>query len=124
MHNLPHHLLSSVIIHCLEKPRVRVVNVVPRPKILRAAGLESFWPWNLPRDNIQPATAKAFPKNIILYNSQTSKLDFVPANVAPRDNPGEYTPSAFTNNDSVKSNIVRGNYKEWLGTRGDATVKD
>ena len=35
-----------------------------------------------------------------------------PANVAPRDYSGEYTPLAFTNIASVTSNIVRGNYKE------------
>ena len=38
------------------------------------------------------------------------------ANVAPRDYPREYTPLAFTNIDSVTSNIVRGNYKEWKNT--------
>ena len=80
----------------------------------RACGHSGFWPWNLPRDNIHHATPKAFPKNTILYNSRSSKLDSLPANVAPRDYPGEYTPSAFTNIDSVKSNKVRGNYKECI----------
>ena len=56
---------------------------------------------------------RLFSKNTILYNSRASKLDSLPANVAPRDYPSEYTPSAFTNIDVVKSNIVRGNYKEW-----------
>ena len=93
-----------------------MVNVVPRevprPKTQGVAGPKGLWPWILPRDNIHHATPKAFPKITILYNSQTSKLDSLPANVAPRDYPGEYTPSAFTNIDSVKSNILRGNYKE------------
>ena len=46
----------------------------------------------------------------LLCLKKTSNLDSLPASVAPRDYPGEYTPSAFTNIDSVKSNIVRGNY--------------
>ena len=45
---------------------------------------------------------KAFPKNTILYNSRTNKLD----------NPGEYASSVFTNIDSVKSNMARGHYEE------------
>ena len=59
-----------------------------------------------------PCYPKAFPKNTILYKSRTSELDYLPANVVPRNYPVEYTPLAFTNIDSVKSNIVRGNYKE------------
>ena len=67
----------SGIIHSLEKPRGRVVNVVPK-------------------DNINHATPKAFSKNTILYNSRrTSKLDYLPANVVPTDYPGECTPLAF-----------------------------
>ena len=83
-----------------------------KAKTPRGRRPQGFWPWNLPRDNIHHAIPKAFPKNTILYNSRTSKLDSLPANVALREYPGEYTPSAFTNIDSVKSNIVRGNYKE------------
>ena len=62
-----------------------------------------FWPWKLPGHNIHHATPKTFPKNTNLYNSQTIKLDFLPAYLAPRDYPGIYTPLAFTN--SVK--IIR-----------------
>ena len=50
----------------------------------------------------------------MLFNFRTSKLDTLPANVAPRNYPDEYNPLAFTNSDSVKSNIVRRNYKEWI----------
>ena len=47
-----------------------------------------------------------------IYHSQHQ--DSLLANVAPRDYSSEYTPSAYnnTNIDSVKSKIVRGNYKK------------
>ena len=51
----------------------------------------------------------------LVRNPKKNKHVFLGAfiwNQPPRDYPGEYTPSAFTNIDSVKCNIVRGNYKE------------
>ena len=57
----------------------RVVNVVPRD--LKG----------------QKFRGRNFQKNTILYNSQSSKLDSLQANVSPRDYPGEYAPSAFNN---------------------------
>ena len=64
-----------------------------------------------PRDNIHHASPTAFPKNTILFISQSSKLDSLLANVAPRDKPGDYIPSTFTKIYRVKSNALSENYK-------------
>ena len=99
----------GVMGQCVEKPRVYhgewSPSGSPKAKTRGAAGPEGFWPRNLPRDNVHHATPKDFPKDNILYNSRTSKLDSLPANVAPRDYPCEYTPSALTNIDSVKFKV-------------------
>ena len=58
-----------------------MVNVVPRElqgqKKAMGRRPKRFWAW----DNIHHATPMAFPKNTILFNSPTSKLNSLPADV-------------------------------------------
>ena len=109
---------TTSLIHSLEKPMGQTGECcpqgVPRPKTRGTTGPEGFWPWNLPRDNIHHATPKVFSKNTILNSSRTSKQDSLQANLAP----GEYTPQALTNIDSVKSPLrpLRGPSIFSLGT--------
>ena len=60
----------------------RMLNFVPR-EVLKVIRLSDYLR-NLPRDNIHHASPKAFPENAILSESRTSKLDFLTANVVPR----------------------------------------
>ena len=77
----------------------RVVNVVPRKlQGQKREGLQAPNDFSLgtsQRATFTMLTLRPFPKNTILFNSQTSKLDSLPANIAPREYPGEYTPLAF-----------------------------
>ena len=63
----------------------------PKPKTRRAACLKGFWLRDLPRDSIHHDSPEAFPYNIILWSSQTSKEGFLSVNGLPREYHGHYT---------------------------------
>ena len=69
----------------------------------RAAGLGVFWPQDHPWDYIQHDTLKVFPHNVILLSSPISIWNIF----QPMESLGSIIVCimAFTNIDSVKSNI-------------------
>ena len=50
-----------------------------------------FWLRDLARDSIHHDSPKAFPYNVILLSSRTSKMGFLSANGLPREYHGQYT---------------------------------
>ena len=84
---------DSNVGHYLEKPGGIRVNGVPR-QVPR--------PQDLPTHSIHHHTPKAFPFNVILSASRTSKDGFLSANGLPREYHGQYL--SFTEQTLVELN--------------------
>ena len=87
---------------------VIILNVSPRE-------IPKPWPWprDLPRGYIHHYPPRLFHIISFFSNPAVVKGIIFAANVAPRESHGEYTPSFFTNIESVKTIILRLELTTW-----------